>query len=505
MPIKYKPKSILKCVCYTKDEVLSLFNGRKYSKTSMTRWLKLGLPLCNKSLPQLIYGENLIQFFNKRNMDQNKRKSDFGEFYCLTCKEQHFPLDNKVSIDTQGNRIKVLGLCPYTGNKMFRFYAISDMDKIQSKFNITSVQRLMYSRTPVEKERIKKIQVLDEQEKNSEKIDWAVTNPSNERAKYNYRLYLSKARARDAKTWQNIMKDLRRFETFNKFSDFININPIIVSNFIEHITKNYSLNLCAKCVRSVREFYIWLSNQNKYQGKIDYNTIGYFQLTRNQMRIASSSDYQQSYELDEIRQIISNMPQNTDMEMRNIAIVSLQALCGLRISELRTIKFKNLIFDKPSKQWFIYINPKDVEVKFAKTRHAYFMPFDKAWMDNVLRWRERLIELGWKNKDPLFPTFVNKTSSFGFQGGIPQKIPFKDNSIIIYIFRNACNDAGARYLNLHSFRHMIARWAASQSPEMFNAVSQSLGHTSMRTTFEVYGKLSPEKVGQIFMKLEDKS
>ena len=36
---------------------------------------------------------------------------------------------------------------------------------------------------------------------------------------------------------------------------------------------------------------------------------------------------------------------------------------------------KNLKFDRDANNDFIFVSPKDMRVKFAKTRYAFFMPF----------------------------------------------------------------------------------------------------------------------------------
>ena len=66
----------------------------------------------------------------------------------------------------------------------------------------------------------------------------------------------------------------------------------------------------------------------------------------------------------------------------------------------------------------------------------------------------------------------------------------KSNTTIRDIFKNAFTNAGYEYLRPHSFRHTIAKFAERQNPEFFNAVSQSLGHNSVNTTFQSYGILS---------------
>ena len=322
-------------------------------------------------------------------------------------------------------------------------------------------------------------------------------NPNNEKAKYQYRILLAKADGKDKKTWMSVMQHILNFEKFINFDDFTQLNESVISSYIDNMTaRDMSLSYMDHNIKALRRFYEWLVFQKGYK-KIDYNLCRFFQLTDNQRKTARASEYKESYELDDIRKTIANMPNKTMSDQRNRAIISLQALCGLRISELRTVKMKNLIFDKQAKRYMIYINPKDMSVKFAKTRCAFFMPFDNDWVQNVLRWSDKLKDMGWTDKDPLFPIIPTHFNQLNLLDEHIQKIGIRGNNTIIKVFKQAFTSAGFDYIRPHSFRHTIARWAETQTPEVFNAVRQSLGHFDIKTSFDSYGNFSPLKIGRV--------
>ena len=323
-------------------------------------------------------------------------------------------------------------------------------------------------------------------------------NPKNERIKYQYRIFLARAKKKDEKTWFAVMKHLKEFETFTNFANFESLNETIINNYIEHLlNKDLSLSHIDHNIKTLKSFYTWLERQKGYKSKIDYNILEFFSLSSNQRKQARATEYKESYELEEIFSTIHNMPNKTILERRNKVMVSLQALCGLRVSELRTVRLKNLIFDKQSKNWMIYVNPKDMNVKFAKTRCAFFMPFADDIKENILSWKEELERLEFKDKDPLFPIIPSQFNQLNLL--IPQlkKDFIKSNTTIRDIFKKAFLNAGYNYLRPHSFRHSIVRWAETQSPQFFNAVSQSLGHSDIKTTFQSYGALTPSAIGSI--------
>ena len=326
-------------------------------------------------------------------------------------------------------------------------------------------------------------------------------NAKNERVKYDYAIYLSNAKQRDRKTVLSVMEHLHKYEDFRNFADFSIINEKIIHNYVEKLSReNKSLSYMDHNLRTIREFYFWLERQRGYKSKINYNILAYFNLTKNQRKEARATEYQRSYKLDDIFRVIRVMPENSMEERRNKAMISLQCLCGLRISELKTVKIKNLICDEDSENWMVYVSPKDMNVKFAKTRCAFFMPFDEDITENVFRWRQELIKLGFKSKDPLFPSIQNQFNQCNLLEENIKKGEIKSNTTIREIFKRAFTSQGLEYLRPHSFRHTIAKWAEKQRPEFFNAVSQSLGHSDIKTTFTSYGALHPTEIGRILKK-----
>lgn len=331
-------------------------------------------------------------------------------------------------------------------------------------------------------------------------------NQQNERTKYNYRIYLSKNKGKDPKTWRVELEYIQTFEKYIKFANFEKFTVHKASEYIDDLVSNKSLAYCHNNVRVLYEFYFWLMHQRGYKRKIDFNKIACFRLTDNQRRTARTVEYKKSYELHEIRKAIDNVPQDGIVNMRTAALISLQTLVGLRISEIQSMKLKHLIFDKDSNRWIVYIHPKDmVNVKRAKNRYAFFMPFDQKWVDNVMRWRDLLISKGWVDKDPFFPAiscnFVK--DNIGITEFVLEKKHIKTSNVIIKLFRNAFIAVGLEYIRPHNFRHTIARWAEHESPAVFNAVSQSLGHSQISTTFNSYGKFTPTKIGEILNEVKE--
>ena len=323
-------------------------------------------------------------------------------------------------------------------------------------------------------------------------------NPKNERLKYKYLMYLMGPKRLDKKTWKKIMEHIRYYECLNDFEPLLPLTVEKIHNYVGRIcNQGLSLSYIDQNLKALRDFYEWTTHQKAYTSGVDYNILPYFSLTNNQRKMARAPEYKESYEIDEILGVIRQMPAQTEIQQRNRALIALQALCGMRIAELASISLDNLKYNPTAKNWFVFVTLRNMRVKFAKTRHAYFMPWGSDITDIVLRWADKLRELGFKDESPLFPGIDNQ-----FGKNLLLAPETKPNSIqdqtIRDIFKNTFKAAGLPVYRVHSFRHTIARWAElNGNPEFFNAVSQSLGHSSVQTTFYCYGTLPHSKIGQI--------
>lgn len=311
----------------------------------------------------------------------------------------------------------------------------------------------------------------------------------NERMKYKYRQHLRRIGQKDDKTVVAALKNIRDFEIFMGFEGFEKFNDHIADKYIQGMfNANLSLSYITDNIRALKDFLNWLERQRGYRSKINYNHIDYLNVSRNQRNTAKATEYQKAYKYDQIIALIRAMPEQTDKDKRDKAIISLQALCTLRISELRTVKIKSLI--EEDGVHFIYVCPKSMSVKFAKTRYAVFVPLPDDIIANVIQWRDYLRSLGFKDADPLFPKIDNHFARTNLLEQKIRKEEIKSDTTIRDIFKKAFEDAGFEYIKPHSFRKTLARYAETQSPAFLNAVRQNLGHESIDTTLSSYGQLS---------------
>ena len=217
-------------------------------------------------------------------------------------------------------------------------------------------------------------------------MDKSKLNASNERMKYKYRHHIQRTKGMDIKTVIENMKHIRLLEKFMQFTGFQNFNRDVACKYVSDLcNKAKSMSFITSNLRAIKDFLNWLERQRGYRSKINYDDIDYLNVSRNQRRAAKAQNYQKTYKYSEIIQTIRQMPDKTEKDLRDRAMVSLQALCTLRISELRTVKIRNMIEEDGI--LFIDVNPKNMSVKFAKQREAVFIPLPDDIIENVVVWR----------------------------------------------------------------------------------------------------------------------
>jgi len=327
-------------------------------------------------------------------------------------------------------------------------------------------------------------------------------NASNERNKYKYRIHVKCAWKKDEKTIIAELKYLREYEIFSSFGGFENFDNMKANKYIDYLFDcGYSASYANDALRTLRVFLTWLAKQKGYRSKIEFNDIDYLNLSNNQKRASRAPEHKRSYTYDQIIQTIRKMPSDTMIQRRNKALISTNAACSLRVSELRTIKLKNLI--QEDGKCFIHVNAKDIKSKFAKSRYADFVQLPQDIFDNILNWKKELVQkYGFGDKDLFFPKIPNNFNQLNLLESNITKEEIKSCCQIREIFRTAFETADLEYINPHNFRHTRAKFSEKQSPRYLNAISKSLGHKTVGVTLSSYSDLSVDEQREIIAEVK---
>jgi integrase len=196
------------------------------------------------------------------------------------------------------------------------------------------------------------------------------------------------------------------------------------------------------------------------------------------------------------------MPANTNIELRNRALIAFTLLTGARISAIASMKLKHVDLVANT----VNQDAREVNTKFSKTFITFFfLRVGDEIRRIVAEWVSYLRENElWSNNDPLFPAThvaVGVTRQFEVSG--LEREHWSSTSPIRKIFREAFVSAGLPYFNPHSFRNTLVQLGQEvcKTPEQFKAWSQNLGHDGVLTTFLNYGEVACQRQGEIIRDL----
>ena len=333
----------------------------------------------------------------------------------------------------------------------------------------------------------------------------AKTNAANARIKREYFQYLKEAKRRDEASIDAVAKALARFEESNGHKDFKNFHREQAVAFKRKLDaqtavrtgKPLSRATVNSTLSALRAFFVWLAGQPGYKKKITYADADYFNLAEKDVRIAKAVRVKAFPSLTQVHHVLSIMPAETDIELRNRALVAFALLTGARDGALASFRLKHvdLVQDRVDQ------DARDVQTKASKTFSTWFFPVGGDALVIVRDWCRHLREtLLWGDDDPLFPaTQLGLGESGGFVAVGLRRDGWHSAGPIREIFRAAFAAAALPYFNPHSFRDTLVQLGERicQTPEQFKAWSQNLGHERVMTTLTSYGTVASHRQAEL--------
>jgi len=334
-------------------------------------------------------------------------------------------------------------------------------------------------------------------------------NPTNERIKRQYFIFLKEAKRYSEPTIDVVAKALNRFEVYSKFRDFKTFHFKQAIGFKNHLAKQKGQRSGKKLSKStlhatltqLKNFFQWLSMQPGYKSRIQYPDAEYFNLSDKDTRIATAKRNKKIPSMEQIKHVIGSMPTETEIDKRDRALIAFTLLTGARDRAIASMKMKHIDIIAGC----IHQDAREVMTKFGKTFTTYFFPVGKEVREIVVEWvlflREEKL---WSNDDPIFPsTCVKVGASRQFEVAGLERAHWSTTNSIRRIFKDAFAAAGLPYFNPHSFRDTLAKFGEQicMTPEQFKAWSQNLGHEKVLTTFRSYGEVACDRQGDIIQSL----
>ena len=330
-------------------------------------------------------------------------------------------------------------------------------------------------------------------------------NPNNERIKRRYLAYLREAKRYSESTVDSVAKALFRFEAYTKFRDFKAFHFEQAIAFKRHLAEQESdvtgEKLSKATVHSIlghlKGFFQWLASQPGYKSRFRYSDAEYLNLSNKDSRIATARRDGKFPTLEQVKHVIEMMPNISEIERRNRALVAFTLITGARDGAIASLKLKHVDLAAGC----VYQDAREVKTKFSKTFDTFFFPVGEEIQQVVANWVDYLRQVKlWGNDDPLFPAtrvVLNEARQFAPNGVTREH--WSSATPIRTIFREAFHTAGLPYFKPHSLRSTLVQFGETvcQTPEDFKAWSQNLGHEGVLTTFYSYGEVGSRRQGEI--------
>ena len=233
-------------------------------------------------------------------------------------------------------------------------------------------------------------------------------NAENERIKRKYFAYLKEAMRNSEPTVDAAAKALARFEGHTKHKDFKAFHNEQAIAFKKHLAEQKGQQSGEKLSKStlhatltqLKRFFQWLAWQPGYKSRFVHSDADYFNLSDKDTRIATTQREQKAPTLEQVRHVINKMPNGSDIERRNRALVAFTLLTGARDSAIASMKLKHVDLIANS----VNQDAREVKTKFSKTFNTFFFPVGEDIRGIVAEWVAYLREDKlWGNDDPLFP------------------------------------------------------------------------------------------------------
>lgn len=331
------------------------------------------------------------------------------------------------------------------------------------------------------------------------------SNHKNDRAKRDYLIWLKEAKQRSSATVEQVRHAIDRFEIYTDFKDFGTFNKdqaiafkrALLETKAKRSDKRLSIATVHHVLQAIKDFLMWLSSQPGYRRRIRPGDIAYLNLTTGEERQAHASGPKLFASADEYRTALFAMPAKSEIQRRDQALVALMLATGVRDAAVVTLKLKHIDINRSR----VFQDPREVHTKFCKTIEVYFCPVGEDVIAIVQDWVSFLqLNKQFSPDDPLFPkTQVCQGADFGFTVCRLSRGHWANASPVRKIFRDAFARVGLRYSNPHSIRNTITRIGYDRKLDAIElkALSQNLGHDSLLTTLNCYGRLTSEETAQI--------
>ena len=337
-------------------------------------------------------------------------------------------------------------------------------------------------------------------------------NPSNERIKRRYFDDLRHGEGLADVTIDHTARILTEFEAFTAWQDFkcfrrktaIAYRNALLSNGGRQRAQTSSRATIHNKLSRLEKFFRWLSRQPGFRTAFSIDDVQCFGLSRRDQVIARQCGADQpTPSLEQVQKAVRGMPESTDVELRNRALLACLLLTGIRIEALTTLKLKHVRPDLLG----INQDASEVRTKGRRSYPTFFIPVGddirQFLLDYVCHLRT---ELGWADEDPLFPrTLQSVGEDHTFRVVGLEHAHWSDTGAARRICKRAFEAAGLPPYTPHAIRRAVIRIGQQRcrTAEEYKAWSQNVGHRDVLTSLRSYGGVPAPRQAEIITELRN--
>ena len=271
----------------------------------------------------------------------------------------------------------------------------------------------------------------------------------------NFKTYLKIERGLSDNSIVSYENDINKLSNFlldkNKSISPIKVSPDIIKEFIYSISNSINPTSQSRIISGLRSFFEYLI----FEKYIKTNPLSLIESPRISRKLPDTLT------IKEIDLLVSNINISTNEGERNIALIETLYGCGLRVSELISLKISDLFFS----EGFIKVTGKG-----NKQRLVPISNLNKIVIKNYMDNSRKKLKIEEKSKDILFLNRRGKNLSRAM--------------IFTIIKRLAKLSDIKKNISPHTFRHSFATHLLKNGADL-KTIQQLLGHQSITTT-EIY-------------------
>lgn len=262
-------------------------------------------------------------------------------------------------------------------------------------------------------------------------------------------------------TLENYSYDLMKFFDFlgEKISDWKSVDEESIRAFIYSLNENYSAQTQARILSSLNGFFKFLLLEKK----IEHNPVRFIENPKLQKKLP------EYLTVEEVELLLDQVDRNTNEGDRNYCILEVLYSCGLRVSELITLKISDIF----KKEGFVRV--------LGKGNKERLVPIAEHTLDLIDYYLKSTRPELAKNHSPSDILFLNRRGK-----------PLTRAMIFTIVKKNAQLAGIKKNVSPHTLRHSFATHLLENGANLF-AIQAMLGHESIQTT-EIYMHIEQESL-----------